>query len=472
MIGLGIRYLTGRCAAADASQRAPEWPPHPGRVFMALAAAYFEAPNPDPGERDALLWVERQEPPTIEAVDGDEPREFVEAYVPANDTHGGIVKRPRSARGFASLHVGDEPVFVRWPVDPDPEIRRSLARLCSRVTRIGHSASLVHMWLSEAANGNAAWKPVDFAADGPRLRAVSEGTTEYLAQAFQAGSRPQLTRWQPYQRSQAIPTGGAVAGPFRDKLIVWACESGPALGLETTLQLTSALRNAAMKASPQPPPEWLTGHHPDGRPSRKVHAAFFPLPAVGAEHSDGHILGLAMALPGELPLESFRPVLSRFLFDEDNRDRNLNLHAPAGAANDRRYWQWEVSRETRSYPPQALRAATWTAPSREWASVTPVVLHHYPKLKRDGEVERIVREAFASALLPEPESIRVHAGSVFRGAGHALALPPFTEGGEALCRYQTHVRVRFSNPVQGPVLVGRGRFRGYGLFRPLPEGAA
>jgi hypothetical protein len=34
-------------------------------------------------------------------------------------------------------------------------------------------------------------------------------------------------------------------------------------------------------------------------------------------------------------------------------------------------------------------------------------------------------------------------------------------------RYQTHVVVEFEEPVQGPVLVCRGRFRGYGLFRPI-----
>ena len=44
MFGLAIRYLNGwSMAAADgAKKERPEWPPHPDRVFMALAAAWFE----------------------------------------------------------------------------------------------------------------------------------------------------------------------------------------------------------------------------------------------------------------------------------------------------------------------------------------------------------------------------------------------------------------------------------------------
>ena len=39
---LGIRYLTGYAVATDLAQRRAEWPPHPARIFMAMAAAHFE----------------------------------------------------------------------------------------------------------------------------------------------------------------------------------------------------------------------------------------------------------------------------------------------------------------------------------------------------------------------------------------------------------------------------------------------
>jgi CRISPR-associated protein Csb2 len=99
--------------------------------------------------------------------------------------------------------------------------------------------------------------------------------------------------------------------------------------------------------------------------------------------------------------------------------------------------------------------------------VTPVVLHHYPKRERENDVERILLEAFESAGLPQPVALRVQPVSLFEGGGHMKSMPAFTEGGERMCRYQVHVVARFAVPVQGPVLVGRGRFRGYGLLRPV-----
>ena len=46
----GIRYLMGwAMAAADgAKKQLAEWPPHPDRVFMALAAAWFETGREEP----------------------------------------------------------------------------------------------------------------------------------------------------------------------------------------------------------------------------------------------------------------------------------------------------------------------------------------------------------------------------------------------------------------------------------------
>jgi CRISPR-associated protein Csb2 len=57
MLTLGIRYLNECVVASDAgNRRHVEWPPHPGRVFMALVAAHFQT-GEDPQERAALQWL-------------------------------------------------------------------------------------------------------------------------------------------------------------------------------------------------------------------------------------------------------------------------------------------------------------------------------------------------------------------------------------------------------------------------------
>jgi CRISPR-associated protein Csb2 len=273
--------------------------------------------------------------------------------------------------------------------------------------------------------------------------------------------RPSLVAWQGYSQDMSETVREIQEGPFDPNFLVLTKEEGPALGIEATLRLTSTLRNAAMKAAGSRLPEWLSGHDDKGSPSRQCHAAFFPLPFVGSQYADAHVLGLGIALPKNV---NVRQVLGPLFFDtESGEERSIKLWSK------QRGWEWELRREIRERPPLSLQRATWTRDSRKWASVTPVVLHHYPKKNRDGDLQRIVREAFISAEFPEPELVEVGPVSMIAGAGHAMSVPPFSEGGEGLCRYQTHVVAHFQDAVRGPMLVGRGRFRGYGLFRPISE---
>jgi len=78
-----------------------------------------------------------------------------------------------------------------------------------------------------------------------------------------------------------------------------------------------------------------------------------------------------------------------------------------------------------------------------------------------------LREAFRSGGLPDAAELRIRPASVFKGAGHVNKMPKLEQEGVTLTRFQTHVMVRFAEPVRGPVLLGRGRFRGYGLMRPI-----
>src|SRR2546425_7981054 len=106
MLALGIRYLTGYAAATDVSNRdEAEWPPHPARIFMALAAAFFET-GENGDERAALDWLQRQPPPAIKASEAD-PRDVVTFYVPPND-----YTLPRDAKKLKPAAVDDAIAIV------------------------------------------------------------------------------------------------------------------------------------------------------------------------------------------------------------------------------------------------------------------------------------------------------------------------------------------------------------------------
>ena len=56
-------YLTGYAVATDPTSRdRAEWPPHPARVFMALAAAWFETEPPQGADEIREGWSERETP--------------------------------------------------------------------------------------------------------------------------------------------------------------------------------------------------------------------------------------------------------------------------------------------------------------------------------------------------------------------------------------------------------------------------
>ena len=64
---IGLDFLTGKCVAASVANREePEWPPDPGRVFMALAAACFET-GEDETEVASLEGLESLPAPQIYA---------------------------------------------------------------------------------------------------------------------------------------------------------------------------------------------------------------------------------------------------------------------------------------------------------------------------------------------------------------------------------------------------------------------
>ena len=83
-----VEYLTGYVVATNpASRDSAEWPPHPARLYMALAAAYFETIDQvydSQAERAALEWLATLAPPDI-VLPAHSLRDVRDTYVPVND---------------------------------------------------------------------------------------------------------------------------------------------------------------------------------------------------------------------------------------------------------------------------------------------------------------------------------------------------------------------------------------------------
>jgi CRISPR-associated protein Csb2 len=510
---LVIEYLTGYAVATDSSSRdLPEWPPHPARVYMALAAAHFENEGPADAkraERDALDWLSELDPPDLTAPECT-TREVQTVYVPVNDQSAGdaLLHRSRQPRMFPRVYVGSEPLRQTWHVPDDAPLGDHLAALeglCPKVTRIGHSSSLVWVRL-ERDGGIAPTYVPDTNAIEKRLRITLPGSLRRLEEAFNknaidefgaleeqiATSKGKAKRLLQDKLDEAFPLGrptsqrpsfsirhgyrqatpkrvGPITSTWDPSFIVLreAEEATQSIGLESTAQVMSALRNLLMSQSPeQPAPSWVCGHEPNGeRLQSGSHMALIPLPFVGSKYADGHLLGVGILLPRELSYRERSRILSPILFDAGNNACLLKLTMGRSGV-------WHLVRENDVSPKQSLRTNTYCGPSRCWASVTPVVLDRMPKSDRSKdpvdwrmEVAAIITKSCSNVGLPEPISVRVEKTPFFTGSLRAMpgqgGFPQLRPG-----RFQVHVALEFAQEVEGPILLGAGRFRGYGLLRP------
>jgi CRISPR-associated protein Csb2 len=479
---------------------------------MALAAAHFET-GEDLDEHAALEWLEQQAAPQIKAPEYNE-RAAVTQFVPVNDVVGPSTapihsalgfSRKRQPREFAKAWINDDSVFLHWPeVDPGQHFS-SLQRLCEKVTRIGHSTSLVQMWASnEAPNTPANWLP-DEVRPAERLRVPGPGTLRYLERQFNrqevdtyfeliaaAGDasdrkrqrdaklalkvnfvgqaptrlRPELSITHGYLPSGVGPTTAATGTVFDPHLFVFALQrkDGPYryLDLSATLQVTGRLRESLLSHLGTDIPEVLSGHRGSGR-SERPHVSIFPLPFVGREHAHGGILGVAVAVPSEIDeadRQKLRGALTK-LREEGLKLGALGrwgLEAPSGAA-----WR------------DTLRDRAWTSypdGARQWATVTPYVFDRHAKAKDkaayEAELGDSVRQSWERMRQSQTVSVEVLITPVSAhiGAAAAYEFPRLQRKGGTACRH-SHAILIFNEPVVGPLLLGAGRYRGYGLCRPL-----
>ena len=108
--------------------------------------------------------------------------------------------------------------------------------------------------------------------------------------------------------------------------------------------------------------------------------------------------------------------------------------------------------------------------ARQWSTVTPVAFDRHPKstarAARRAEVADMLRRSCVRVDLTEPREIIVTAVSAHPGVPPAHAFPRLHRK-DGSPRRHTHAILVFDEPVCGPILLGAGRYRGYGFCRPL-----
>ena len=477
MFALGVELLMGRAVITSWDNReVPEWPPHPDRVFMALVAAWGES-GEDPAQRAALEWLERLDPPALCVSEEASVRTPFTSYVPVNDNSspmsskgpygamGSIpIGRNRQPRSFPAVVPESPTHFLIFDGDLPANLRPALEAVCGQVTYLGHSATPVRVGLRDDPPP-ANLLPTSRGAT-QQLRVFGPGRLEYLIGRYQAGLRPQPSRWQGY--ATPVPKAGVdfVPGPFDAGLFVFRRAGGRRFGLESCGIIADALRKTLMERHGPGAPEWLSGHVADGAVSKQPRPAYLPLAFVGREHADGHLLGIALAVPDTFDqVEELFTLLTRHDHREHEGLPYLGLVVKHGetVVGD---LELEFDDRPERSRPHTLQDRNWIAPARQWATVTPVVLPQFPR--RGLSAEEVVATACVQAGYPEPSDVRVGFAPFLAGVPHSRAFHVKPREGRPP-RPLTHAQLTFPVPVRGPVIVGAGRYAGYGVCRPQPE---
>lgn len=530
--GIEVNFLTGRYVATYHNKRdRAEWPPHPARLFSALVATWADG-DCDVTERQALEWLETQGPPSISTPSAT-PREPVSHFVPVNDTsvvgktwyarkgnqvkalldrlqeenvsrlrtklerervvdsqvsHAGNTNpdtaramlptgRGKQERHFPSVTPDQPRVTYIWTCATPVDISRTFDRLLERVTRLGHSSSLVSCRVV-TETPEATLVPSDV---GESVRTVSRGQLAELQRQFKrhGGIKP---RGLPYTQTnygassenqqpdvvQAPNTAGDwIVFEFEPRSRFFPVTRG--------VDIAQAMRAAVLHYADDPVPEELSGHRPRGAPTRSPHVAFLPLPNVGYPHADGRIMGIAVSVPSVLSPKCRQALFRAIGIWESAKPQGLKL--TMGSLGEIRMFR--VSGPSNLV---SLRPSIWRRQSSIWISATPIALPRHPGRLVGGSqakqaeawerAEASLRTACSHVELPDPLNVELSLTPFLVGARGSAQYPPFSQNGRdgsPVRRQLVHASLTFGERVSGPLSIGAGRFFGLGLMRPMHD---
>jgi CRISPR-associated protein Csb2 len=533
MLAIEIELLTGRYAATAHNDRGrAEWPPHPARFFSALVAALHDGGEVDRAERAALLWLEQQRAPSL-WVDRETSigrRQVRDVYVPVNDVTLGLdtaildaetalgradgaskrktaekklasarsapnvvgeapsdgelktaiallpERRTRQVRTFPVV-IPETPTFsFLWQDADATEHRGPLERLCSRVTRLGHSSSLVRCNVIDR-DISPTLVPSD---DGDvTLRVVGSGQLERLDRVFDRRrhdgdenyvlpARPQRYRSMFEVATPIIPAESV----FSTEWVLFERVGGSRPVSSRTTDVARALRGALLEQHGDAGlPTTLSGHA-ETSPAEQPHVAFVPLPFVGHEHADGAIMGCAVVLPREIALED-RETLLRLIakWERERSDKRRNLALASGSLPPFVVRRVDVSGK------KSLAPETWCHASTRFITATPIALDKNPgnlRSNKDGtarraalEAQQSIRDACLRIVGVRPAAVEVSLAPLLPGAQHVRHFQPWPGRPGRTPRVRVHADIRFDEPVRGPLILGAGRYFGLGLCLPV-----
>ncbi|MXV89018.1 MAG: type I-U CRISPR-associated protein Cas5/Cas6 [Acidimicrobiales bacterium] len=439
-----------------------EWPPAPSRLFDALVAADGTGERCRHTDGSELGVLETAPCPSIEASVQAHHQQLNDRFV-VLQRGGSVTKQQQEyvARTAALVRPGVRvsprvsTVLYRWPIEIDDGKLRALQVRAARIGYLGCADSPVRVRIERlsdtAASGAEVFEP-DEAGD-VAIGVPAPGRVQMLDAAFAAWTEhgtsvgrsqyPALATKTTY-RSPSVKEGTAAHGRVVAALILRPAVSGRRVAAVAATFKAAVLRRFQDHHGEEPPGV-LHGH---GFEKTGYHLArYLSLPDVGHAHARGRIHAVALWLPPECD-ETIGTAV---------REAVHSIRRLGGQGVDVSAEAWDGQRR-----PLAARPGRWTRPSRRWVTVFPAIHERHVPLTLD-EIGRWCRHAG----LPQPVSFRSSRSPLLKGSA-SLAPTEVHRPGKPRRPY-SHVELQFDEPVAGPVVIGSGRQRGFGLCLPVGD---
>lgn len=482
---ISVRFHDGRYHGAG------DWPPAPARLFQALVAAAAQLSLDS--ARPALEWLEKLDAPVIAAPAMHEGQN-VGLFVPNNDLDapkfGGDIRniakvRTATKRIRPRLFDASVPLIYIWRFDGDDTPAKYLCSIADNLYQLGRGVDMA--WANaEVLDDEVAaeaklieyqgvlYRPSEGedSSGGTVLDCPEDGSLKSLEDRYKAGAQrfhrngnriEFANAPKPRFRSMAYNSPATrllfdlrrttdIGSPFAP----WPLKNAAALVLKLRDGAVDKFKNLNR---PAPLDEGTVGKVLIGRDATEADKALrvriVPLPSIGHPHADRSIRRVLVEVPPDCPIRTddvawaFAGLPIKPL-DVDESTGEL-LSSPV-----------ELVRADEDSMLTHYGIGNAGISSRLWRSVTPLAL--------PAGQQRDIHEVI--------QALR-HAGFRHRVANVHVQREPFDAGGERaepfadgtrFPKHQLwHVEIEFSEAINGPLLLGNGRYCGLGLMSPVQQ---
>ncbi len=493
------RYLTIHVCAHEGRYHGDgDELPSPFRLFQALVAGAGISGPLDQQTKEAFVWLVELPNAPIVASPYMTKGQTVTMYMPNNDLDkfGGDVRNIAKTRGAQKVwrprHFdASVPWIYAWPFAKDSAGETHAATICrlaEKLYQLGRGIDMAWAWGEVLDEVVLDAKLVDYigivlrptAGDGHLLACPEKESFESLDRRYQARRfrvegdqrvfiQKPVTRFQlvSYESPPARHVFELRSEADSERRVAWSYERASVL-VETAREAARDLLSTHLPANDVD--RHLVGRKPDG--SNAAPAAsrvrIIAIPSIGMHYADRAIRRILVEVPAACPLSSddvrwafsgaelVDPVTGEMFLLSPMREDAMLRHYGVGAR------------------------------ARVFRSVTPVVLPEEGKRRRIEQtrklteakrgLERVLEMSRARAAVVQAlrhagvnapvESIRLQREPFEAGGSRA---EPFAEGTRFEKERLWHVEITFGVAIEGPLLLGDGRFLGLGLMAPVSD---